>query len=271
MKESLLMAVRNELRLRKYSPKTVKSYLACLDEYFSLKHYDFKVPDVDHIRHFLLEKESKGYASQTINLYLNAIKFYFYQVAGWRGKIDIRFAKKSKRLPVILSREEIRSIIDVISNKKHKLLISLAYGGGLRVSEVVNLKVKDVDLNELQLHIKEAKGKKDRITLISDKLSNDLRVQMAGKGMDDYVFDSQRGGKISVRTAGKIFTNALKKTGVMKKATFHSLRHSFATHLLENGTDVRYVQSLLGHASIRTTQLYTKVTSLGLKGIKSPL
>ncbi len=271
MKDSLLMAVRNELRLRKYSPKTVKSYLACLDEYFSLKHYDYKNPDVEHIRRFLLEKEEKGYASQTINQYLNAIKFYFYQVAKSYIKIDIRFAKKSKRLPVILSREEIKEIIDGISNKKHKLLISLAYSAGLRISEAVSLKVKDVNLSELTLHIKEAKGKKDRITVISDKLSNDLRVQMVGKGINDYVFDSQRGGQLAIRTAGKIFKNAMYRTGIQKDATFHSLRHSFATHLLENGTDVRYVQSLLGHASIRTTQLYTQVTSLGLRGIKSPL
>ncbi|MBU0727555.1 tyrosine-type recombinase/integrase [Patescibacteria group bacterium] len=271
MNESLLMAVKNELRLRNYSPKTIKSYLACLNEYFSLKHYDYKVPDVEHIKRFLLEKEEKGYASQTINVYLNAIKFYFYQIAKWRGNIDIRFAKKSKKLPVILSREEIASVIDAINNRKHKLLIALAYSAGLRVSEAVSLKVKDVNLAELTLHIKEAKGKKDRITLISEKLCNDLRAQMNGKGINDYVFDSQRGGKLATRTAGKIFEDAMKKVGIMKNATFHSLRHSFATHLLENGTDVRYVQSLLGHSSITTTQLYTKVTSLGLKGIKSPL
>ena len=271
MKESLLMAVRNELRLRKYSPSTIRNYLACLNEYFSLLHYDHKVPDVEHIRRFLLDKEEKGYASQTINLYLNAIKFYFYQVTGYRGKIDIRFAKKSKRLPVILSREEIRQIIDGIINRKHKLLISLAYSAGLRVSEAVSLKVKDVNLAELTLHIKEAKGKKDRITLISEKLCNDLRMQMAGKGINDYVFGSERGGKLTARTASKIFRDALNRAGIQKDATFHSLRHSFATHLLENGTDVRYVQALLGHENIRTTQLYTQVTSLGLKGIKSPL
>jgi integrase/recombinase XerD len=289
MKESLLVAVKNELRLRNYSPKTIKSYLACLNEYFSLRHYDYKVPaegtelgrgakggetiepNVEHIRRFLLEKEAKGYAPQTINLYLNAIKFYFYQVAGWRERIDVRFQKKTKKLPVILSREEISRIIDAINNRKHKLLIALAYSAGLRISEAVSLKVKDVNLSELNLHIKEAKGKKDRITLISDKLCNDLRAQMNGKGIDDYVFDSQRGGRLSTRTAGKIFEDAMKRAGIMKGATFHSLRHSFATHLLENGTDVRYVQALLGHASIRTTQIYTQVTNIGLRGIRSPL
>lgn len=270
MKNSILMAVKNELRLRSYSPRTIKSYLSCLDEYFSLKHYDYRNPDVEHIRRFLLDKEEKGYAPQTINLYLNAIKFYFYQVVKWSGHIDVRFAKRSKKLPVVLSREEIRRIIDVIVNRKHKLLISLAYGAGLRISEAVSLKVKDVDLGEKVLHIKEAKGKKDRITLISEKLLDGLKAQMIGKGSDDYVFDSQRGGRLTTRTASKVFEDAMKKACIMKSATFHSLRHSFATHLLENGTDVRYVQVLLGHNNIRTTQLYTQVTNPALMEIKSP-
>ena len=192
-------------------------------------------------------------------------------MAKWRGDIDIRFAKKSKKLPIVLSRDEINGLINSISNHKHKLLVSLAYGAGLRISEVLSIKVGDVDLNELQLHIKEAKGMKDRITVLSEKLCNDLEVMMAGKGAGDYVFNSERGGKLSVRTAGKIFKNALMKAGIKKDATFHSLRHSFATHLIENGTNIRYVQSLLGHSSIKTTELYTKVTSLGLRGIKSPL
>jgi integrase/recombinase XerD len=270
MKHSILEAVKDELRLRSYSPRTIKSYLACLDEYFSLKHYDYKNPDAEHIRRFLLDKEEKGYAPQTINLYLNAIKFYFYEVAKTRCRIDIRFAKRSKKLPVVLSRDEISKIIDSIINRKHKLLISLAYGAGLRISEAVSLKVKDADLGERVLHIKEAKGKKDRITLISERLVDSLRAQMTGKGSDDYIFESQRGGRLSARTAAKIFEDAMKKTGIMKGATFHSLRHSFATHLLENGTDVRYVQVLLGHTDIRTTQIYTQVTNLKLKGIKSP-
>lgn len=271
MKESLLMAVRNELRLRRYSPSTIKSYLACLKEYFSLCHYDYKVPNIDHIKRFLLEKEGRGYSSQTINQYLNAIKFYYFNIAKWRGNIDIHFAKKSKKLPVVLTREEVADLIDSIKNFKHKLLVSLAYSGGLRISEVLNIKVANVDLKQMQLHLKEAKGMKDRITVISDKLCNDLAVMMAGKGVGDYVFNSERGGKLSTRTAGKIFKNALMEAGIKKDATFHSLRHSFATHLIENGTNVRYVQSLLGHSSIKTTELYTKVTSLGLKGIKSPL
>ncbi|MDD5748382.1 MAG: tyrosine-type recombinase/integrase [Actinomycetota bacterium] len=183
----------------------------------------------------------------------------------------MKFAKRSKKLPIVLSREEIKNIIDAIRNPKHKLIISLAYGAGLRISEVVNLKVKDVNLEELTIHLKNAKGKKDRITIFPEKIKTKLQNLIAGKNLNDYLFESERGGKLTERTAQKVFENALQKAGIKKDATFHSLRHSFATHLLENGVDVRYVQELLGHQNIRTTQIYTQVTNPKLKNIKSPL
>ncbi len=227
--------------------------------------------EISAIKRFLLKKQEDGYAPQTINLYLNAIKFFYYQIIRTKQKINIRFAKRTKKLPVVLSRAEIRQIMESIANVKHRLLIALAYGAGLRISEVINLKVKDVQFHEKTLHIKDSKGKKDRITVLPDKLFDDLSLQIGGKDGNEYVFDSQRGGKLDPRTASKIFENALQKAEIKKEATFHSLRHSFATHLLENGTDVRYVQELLGHANIRTTQIYTQVTNLHLKKIKSPL
>lgn len=186
-------------------------------------------------------------------------------------KINLKFAKRTKRLPIVLSRQEIKEIIDSIKNLKHKLIISLAYGAGLRISEVVNLKVKDINLEELTIHLKNAKGKKDRITIFPEKIKNDLQNLIADKNLGDYLFESERGGKLTERTAQKVFENALRITRVKKDATFHSLRHSFATHLLENGVDVRYVQELLGHQNIRTTQIYTQVTNPKLKNIKSPL
>ena len=186
-------------------------------------------------------------------------------------KINLKFAKRSKKLPIVLSREEIRNIIDSIRNLKHKLIISLAYGAGLRISEVVNLKVKDVNLEELTIHLKNAKGKKDRITIFPEKIRSNLKSLIIGKKSDDYLFESERGGKLTERTAQKVFENALRRAGIKKDATFHSLRHSFATHLLENGVDIRYVQELLGDRNIRTTQVYTQVTNPKLKNIKSPL
>lgn len=269
--EECLKKTEDLLKVRNYSRSTAKSYLACLREYLGLKHEDYRAPDTEHIKRFLIEKQERGYSSQSINLYLNAIKFYYYKVAGSFKKIDLQFAKRSKKLPVVLSREEIGRILECITNRKHRLLVALAYGAGLRVSEAVGLKIGDVNLEELTLHIKEAKGRKDRISLISEKLKTELSAQMLGKQAGDYVFDSQRGGRLTTRTADKIFEMGLQRAGIRKGATFHSLRHSFATHLLENGTDVRYVQVLLGHSNITTTQIYTAVTNPILKQIKSPL
>ena len=139
------------------------------------------------------------------------------------------------------------------------------------MSEDIALKVQDLDFAELTIHIKQAKGQKDRISVIPERLVDDLINLVAGKIKNDFVFASERGGKLTTRTAQKVFENALQLSDIKKEATFHSLRHSFATHLLENGVDVRYVQELLGHQNIRTTQIYTQVTNPKLKNIKNPL
>lgn len=270
MQEQLEQTER-ELKIRNYSGKTIKSYLYGLREYFTYKKRGIENLDTENIKDFLLSCQNKGVSAQTRNLFLNAIKFYYRNVVNVSGKIEIRSAKKSKSLPVVLSRNEIKEILEATVNLKHRLLLSLAYGAGLRVSEVVNLRVQDIDLQELTIHIKQAKGKKDRITVFPEKLASGIRNLIAGKGKNDFVFESERGGKLSTRTAQKVFQNSLKKTGIKKDATFHSLRHSFATHLLENGVDLRYVQELLGHRNIRTTQQYTQVTNPKLKNIKSPL
>ena len=269
--ENCLIQTKNELRLRNYSPKTIKSYLNCPKDYFNFLKTNFEKLDEEKIKEFLLRKQDKNYAPQTVNLYLNAIKFFYREVLKTPQKINLKFAKRSKKLPIVLSRGEIKNIIGIIKNPKHKLIISLAYGAGLRISEVVNLKAKDVNLEELTIHLKNTEGKKDRITIFSKKIKNDLQNLIAGKNSNDYLFESERGGKLTERTAQKVFENALRRAGIKKDATFHSLRHSFATHLLENGVDVRYVQKLLGHQNIRTTQIYTQVTNPKLKNIKSPL
>jgi len=266
-----LERVKIELKIRNYSPKTISAYLSCLEDYFSYKRVNLDKLDQDNIREYLLLKQAKEYSSQTINVYLNAIKYFYHDIIKSSEPFNIRFAKRNKSLPVVLSRQEIQDLLAKVKNTKHLLLLSLAYGAGLRVSEVINLKVRDLNLEELTIHFKEANGKKDRITLVPEKLVNDLKNLIGGRSGDDYVFASERGGKLTERTAQMVFEKALKLSGIKKEATFHSLRHSFATHLLENGIDIRYVQELLGHANIRTTQIYTHVTSPALKNIKSPL
>ncbi len=266
-----LELTERELKIRNYSPRTIKSYLYGLREYFAFKKTEFEKLDIENIKNFLLFCQEKDVSPQSRNLFLNAIKFYYRDVMRNNQKIDIRSAKKGKFIPTVISRNEIGKILESTQNTKHRLLISLTYGAGLRVSEIISLQVKDIDLDELVVYIRQAKGQKDRISVLPEKLVYDIRNLIAGKIDTDFVFASERGGKLTTRTAQKVFENSLKKSGIKKKATFHSLRHSFATHLLENGTDIRYVQELLGHQNIRTTQRYTQVTNPMLKNIKSPL
>lgn len=269
--QSIFDKSKNLLKLRNYSPKTISAYLYYIKDYLFFSQNE-KITEKDKaIESYLLKKQENGKSSQTVNLALNAIKFLYREVMESESKICFKCAKRSKKLPVVLSRNEISKIINCTDNQKHKLSISLSYAAGLRVSEIISLKIKDIDFNELTIHIKNAKGRKDRITVFPKKLINDIKKLTVGKNGDDFVFESNRGGKLTTTTFQKIFQNALQKSGIQKDATFHSLRHSFATHLLENGVDVRYVQELLGHANIRTTQIYTQVTNPSLKNIKSPL
>lgn len=278
MDQNLLNRLMEEMALQKYSPKTVKSYERCVAEYLKYVRengdggdMDPKEWDQETVRQFLVEVEKRGCSGSTLNVYLQAIHFFVYRILGIREFINIRFARRPKKLPVVLSREEIKRILDVIQNRKHNLMVALAYGSGLRVSEVVSLKVRDVDVKEGILSLRHAKGGKDRITIIPKKLCNDILRMMAGKTGDDYLFDSERGGKLNVRTAQKIFELARIRANINKNASFHSLRHSFATHLLEDGVDVRHIQELLGHQDIQTTMRYIRVTNPALRRIESPL
>ncbi len=267
----IVKKTKNLLKLRNYSPRTIKSYLFYIDEYLNFARKN-KIKDKNiAIEKYLLKKVEQKKSSQTINLALNSIKFFYKEVVKSKEEIDLKFVKRNKKLPVVLSRKEIDKILNNIVNAKYRLSVALAYASGLRISEVQNLKVKDLDLEELTIHLKSTKGKKGRITIFPKKLKIDFQNLIAGKQANDFVFSSNRGGRLTTRSFQEIFSKALKKANIKKSATFHSLRHSFATHLLEIGIDVRYVQELLGHANIRTTQRYTQVTNPKLKNIKSPL
>lgn len=268
---SQLDRTETELRIRNYSPRTVKIYLHFLREYFGFLATQSDQHPEATVRSFLFSLEKKSASAQTRNLCLSALKFYYRHVMRIPARIEIRTAKRKQGLPVVLSREEIKRMLDATNNIKHRLMLALAYGAGLRVSEVVALKVQDIDVAEMTIHIKQAKGRKDRISVLPEKVIGDLSTFIAGKGKHDVIFHGEQGGQLTTRTVQKIFEQALARVGVIKHATFHSLRHSFATHLLENGVDVRYVQVLLGHQNIRTTQLYTQVTNPKLKQIHSPL
>lgn len=263
--------INDVLRLRNYSRRTGVAYVHCITKYLEKYPQDAGSGNPDHIRDFLLTLYDRGAASQTVNLYLHAIRFYYQNVLGQALRIEWHTPKRPQRLPVVLSREEIDRLLAAVANKKHHLMLALGYGAGLRVSEVVRLRMGDIALEELLITIRQSKGQKDRMTLLPEKLLADIRSLVAGREPEAYVFESVRGGRLTERSAQKVFDQALQRAGIHKQATFHSLRHSFATHLLENGVDVRYVQELLGHQNIRTTQIYTHLTNPALKNIKSPL
>lgn len=267
-----LQTLQQELLIRNYSSKTRKAYLFAVESYvkFIKAHgYDFLPPEKP-MKAYILERK-KTVSASTVSLNLNAIKFFYRNIYGYEKPIAILHPKKSKKLPVVLSQSEVLALIDATKNQKHKLLLALSFAGGLRVSEVVKLRVGDLDFENDLIFIRAGKGNKDRRTLLCQSYKAQLRIALALKQVDDYVFESERGGRLTTRTAQNIFQNAMRKSGIQKSASFHALRHSFATHLLESGVDVRYVQELLGHQNIRTTQIYTHVTNLKLLNIQSVL
>lgn len=256
-----------ELRQRAYSPRTIKAYTRSVQQYLQCGHWF----DECSVRDFLCIEQQRGISSSALNIHINAIRFAAAIAGANTSLTAIRYARRPKRLPIVLSKKEIAKILVVVTNRKHRAILGLAYGAGLRVSEVVRLRIQDIDFDRNLVHIKQAKGKKDRITLLPERLTAVLHMITAGRAGTDWLFVSERDGRLSERTAQMIFARALQQAAIQKQATFHSLRHSFATHLLESGVDMRYVQELLGHSNIRTTERYTHVTTPALRAIKSPL
>lgn len=248
------------MRVAGYSPRTIEAYSRCVSE----------IGNKD-LMQFLDKLARGGKSSFTMNQYHAAYKLYVTKILKKSWNVPFPYAKRHKKLPIVLTRAEIKMIIEETKNMKHRLMIALAYGAGLRVSEVIKLQVKDIDTAELSLVVRGGKGNKDRISILSETLRDELQGVMTGKNADTYLFESERGGRLTTRTAQAAFEKSLKIAGIKKNATFHSLRHSFATHLLENGVDSRYIQKLLGHSNIATTMIYAKVTNPALMNIKSPL
>jgi len=263
--------LEQEMKLRKFSPKTIKSYLHYITDLLKYSNKNPKTVTSDDIRNYLEHLADKNSSASTLNGAYSAFKLYFEKILCRRFFVNIPRAKCPKKLPETLTKEEVKKILGTIQNVKHKLLLGLMYSSGLRVSEVVICKVKDLDFESRLLRVRQAKGAKDRMTILSEKVCIVLQRYVKNKNSNDYVFESDRGGRLTERAAQKVFTEALQKSGIKKPASCHSLRHSFATHLLEAGTSIRYIQELLGHARLETTQIYTKVANTNLQTIKSPL
>jgi site-specific recombinase XerD len=263
-----------QLRMRRYSPNTIKAYTSTLARFLEF-NADRKAEDIEPelIRAYILHLvENTDVSASYQNQAINAIKFYFEAVLGRKLEpIAIQRPKKDKKLPNVLSEEQVALILKQIQNLKHKCIPYLIYSSGLRRSEVLNIKPTDIDGKRNCIIIRAAKGKKDRVTLPSQKaliLLRDYYKRYRPKG---WLFEGAGGGQYSTTSLRKIFQRALVKSDIKKDVTLHSLRHSFATHLLERGTDLRYIQALLGHRSSKTTEIYTHVTRKGFENLKSPL
>ncbi|HLB71460.1 MAG TPA: site-specific tyrosine recombinase/integron integrase [Candidatus Methanoperedens sp.] len=273
MKEDITAALKKleiELKLRGFSGQTSKMYL-----FYNRKFLDFvkKSPDQvgeDDIKEFLAFKISDhSLSNASIALIKASLKFYYSDMLGKNLSV-IKTPRASKKLPVVLSRKEIKDLLDNTVNIKHRLMIELLYSTGLRLSECINLKYSDLDLNEGIGWVRMGKGSKDRMFIISDIFRNDLTGYMEKNGSKGYIF-SIKGEKMSPRGIQHAIKVSAERAGIEKNIHVHTLRHSFATHLLENGVDIRKIQKLLGHSNLQTTQIYTQVSTEEIKKIKSPL
>jgi site-specific recombinase XerD len=214
----------------------------------------------------------QGYGESQANSAINAIKFYFEKVLGRpRIVVDLPRPKKPLLLPRVLGKPSIERIIRETANLKHRAMLMLAYSAGLRVSEVVALRICDIDSERMSMHITRAKGKKDRVVGLSPRLLDMLRVYYRQYRPKTYLFEGADGGAYSVRSVQQVFRDAKQRAGVQTPGGIHTLRHSYATHLLESGTDIRFIQELLGHNSILTTRRYTHVSLQQASQIRSPL
>ena len=268
--------LKKEALRRGLSPRTIKTYQVCLMKFLlktSKEVLAVKKTDVHNYIDYLIEKGASG---STINVYLNAIKFFYTQVLQRNLLVNIKYSKTPKRLPEVLTKDEVNLLIESIHNAKHRLLIKLLYSAGLRVSELVNLKIQDLDFSSNIGWVRNGKGNKDRLFIIAQSISEELQEFINNFNLDShsrtsYIFTGQNQSHLSTRTIQEIIKTARKKSKIGKNIHPHTLRHSFATHLVQNRYDIGTIQNLLGHNSPKTTMIYVHMASPSLLNVRSPL
>ena len=263
-----LKRLGTEIKITKLSPYTLRNYIKFNKQLFEHSSKQPEQIEQQNIKNFLAEKMSDKASISNI-LFLSSIKFAYTNLLGKDPTAGIKRPKNEKKIPVVLTKEEVLKLINSAQTKKSRLIIQMLYSSGLRVSELVNLKKNDLDLNENIGWVRAGKGKKDRMFIFSKKLSNKLKKFIEKKQTWKYVFSENK--SLSTRNIQKIIQLTAFKAGINKSVHPHTLRHSFATHLLDAGTDLRKIQELLGHSSIATTQIYTHISSEQIKSIKNPL
>ena len=262
------------LHSRRYSPSTINTYLDSIRTF--LRFYAFKkIQEIDNNDLIRFNNEyilANNYSASFQNQVVNAVKLFFKTIENSPLDIDaIPRPKRAKKLPNVLSKEEVKAILDTPTNIKHKAMLSLIYACGLRCGEILSLKPNDIDSKRNILHVKNAKGQKDRIVPLSEKIIVLLREYYKATKPKYYLFEGQtKGNRYDARSLQNVLKQSIAKTKITKPVTLHWLRHSYATHLLESGTDLRYIQEILGHNSSKTTEIYTHVSTKSLQQIKSP-
>ena len=264
----------NHLRLNAYSESTIKTYAIELAQWFYALDavFAFQVTPED-IKSYLLYCINELHLSENqIHSRLNALKYYYEKVLHQeKFFFEIPRPKKKSTLPKVFSQKEIILLFEVTINPKHRMMLKLGYGLGLRVSEIAQLKVTSIDSSRMMVHIENAKGKKDRYVPLPESILLELRAYYIQYKPKVYLFEHNANDPISTRTIQAVFKNAMNKAQINKKVGIHGLRHSYATHLLEQGTDMSFIQKLLGHNHVKTTEVYAKVTNTFLSKVVSPL
>jgi site-specific recombinase XerD len=274
MARTYTLAMLDYLMAQNYSANTIRNYVKSFNLFLRINQYQNPdtLTEMQIVRH-LSGMTEKGLSPSSLNMLVNALLYYFRTVLK-RNTFEIRIPRprKEHHLPTVLTMEECFQIFSFVNNPKHKLLLLIGYGAGLRRSEIVSLKWEDILFEEHKIHVKQSKGNKDRIVMLPYSVVIYLQDYRKLYPSDDWVFPGQyKGEALSASTVQTVMRAAVTKSGLEKKATVHTLRHSFATHLLEGGTDIRYIQQLLGHSSIKTTMIYTHITPKAAKNIVSPL
>ena len=263
-----------DLELRRFSVSTQKAYISAvrgLAKYYMLSPDKISEEQLLEYVHFLITKRKLSCSS--LNVATAGLRFFYRETLACNAMaVVIPPRKNSRKLPEIFSYNELKRLFTSTNNQKHRLMLMTAYAGGLRVSELIHLRVRDIDSERMTIRIKNGKGGKDRYTILSQRLLAELRCYWKKYRLEDFLFPSVfRDGVLARETPNKAFKEAKKKAGITKKVTFHSLRHTFATNLLETGVDIRTIQILLGHSSITTTARYLHVARKDIKAVKSPL
>ena len=268
--QNALAKIATELKLRGSSPNTIESYVLFNKDFFEMTLKDPGVVTEDDVKGYLAGLLDKGRAHSTVALARSALLFLYNDLLE-KGFTKVRTPKIEKKLPVVLTKEEMKALLEAASHDKSRLLVEMLYASGLRISECLSLKVEDVEAAQRIAWVRHGKGGKDRMVILSEGLVAHLRRYLEREGIVRGPIFLGRDGPLSVRTAQKIISGLARKAGILKAVTPHKLRHSFATHLREAGTDLRVIQELLGHASIQTTEIYTHVSSEEKRRIVSPL